>query len=238
MKPYTYLLVNFLTVIICFVFSFHPKIRFDQHFRAFLSSSVLVALFFIVWDVWFTKWGVWWFDDDYLIGIRLLGLPVEEWLFFLCIPFSSVYTYFCLNKFFNLQWADPFGKFWVAAILLLCLFAAIFFYDKTYTVVTALVTGAALIFLQYIAKVSWIGRASFVYLVLMFGFIPVNGVLTGTGLESPVVNYNPDGILNLRVLTIPVEDFVYGYALILLDIYFFTLFQKKKTAIFTYPNEK
>jgi lycopene cyclase domain-containing protein len=58
----------------------------------------------------------------------------------------------------------------------------------------------------------------------MLGFIPVNGVLTGTGLESAIVNYNPQEIIGFRVLTIPIEDFFYGYALILLNIYLFEVF--------------
>jgi len=60
--------------------------------------------------------------------------------------------------------------------------------------------------------------------VLMIGFFPVNGILTGTGLESPIVNYNPDEIIGFRMLTIPVEDAVYGYSMFLLNLYFFKLF--------------
>ena len=103
---------------------------------------------------------------------------------------------------------------------------AFLFYDKAYTMLTAIVVTLTLIYLHFIAKVPWIGQASFVYLILMLGFFPVNGILTGTGLESPVVNYHPEEILNIRVLTIPVEDFFYGYTLFLMNIYFFKLFQK------------
>lgn len=228
MKPYTYLLVNFLTIIICFIFSFHPKIRFDKHFGAFIKASILVAIPFILWDVWFTKMGVWWFNDDYLIGVRLLGLPVEEWLFFICIPFSCVFTYFCLDKFFNLDWANMFSMTIVfTAVVFTITFAAIY-YDEMYPLVTASATALTLIYLFFIAKVDWIGKASLVFTILMLGFIPVNGVLTGWGLESPIVNYNPDQIINFRILTIPIEDAVYGYTQFLLVIYFFKLFQKKE----------
>jgi len=37
-----------------------------------------------------------------------------------------------------------------------------------------------------------------------------------------------DQILNIRILTIPVEDAVYGYAQFMLNIYFFKQFQKNK----------
>ncbi|MNK48472.1 hypothetical protein D3C87_673020 [compost metagenome] len=226
MKPYTYLLIIFLTVIICFIFSFDKRIQFNKHFLAFLKSSTLTAIPFIAWDVWFTAHGVWWFNTDYTTGPSLLGLPIEEWLFFFCIPFSCVFTYFCLDKFFNLRWTGAFNNSIVFVSVIICVVIALLHYDKIYTFVTALITVATLIYLHFVARVPWIGQASLVYTILMFGFFPVNGVLTGTGLESPIVNYNPKEFLNFRLLTIPIEDAVYGYTQFLLNIYFFKLLQK------------
>ena len=59
----------------------------------------------------------------------------------------------------------------------------------------------------------------------MPGFLMVNGVLTGTGLDSPIVNYNPDDFLGIRNLTIPIEDVVYGYEMILWNIFLFKKFK-------------
>lgn len=225
-KPYTYLLINILTIIICFVFSFDKRIQFNKYFGAFLKACIPVAAFFILWDVWFTKMGIWHFNNDYTIGLVIWGLPLEEWLFFFCIPFSCVFTYHCLNKFFNLNWADNYNRVIVWISLLVCVVVAIVFYEKTYTFVTAVVTGCTLFYLYFVEKATWIGRASFVYLVLMLGFFPVNGILTGTGLESLIVNYNSAEILNIRMLSIPIEDSVYGYTQFFLTIYFFKRFQK------------
>lgn len=50
---------------------------------------------------------------------------------------------------------------------------------------------------------------------IMFGFqLVVDGLLTGL----PVVRYDPDGIIGWRVLHAPVEDFLFGFALILLTL--------------------
>ena len=54
LQPFTYLLVNFCTIIICFVASFDRRIRFDRYFGTFLLSSTIVALPFILWDIVFT----------------------------------------------------------------------------------------------------------------------------------------------------------------------------------------
>lgn len=231
MKPYTYLLINFLTVIVCFIFSFDKRIRFNRHFLPFIKASALVAIPFIIWDIYFTKIGVWWFNIDYTMNKTLMGLPIEEWLFFVCIPFSCVFTFFCLEKFFKLDWANVFNNIIVFVSIVVCSWVALMYPTKIYTFVTAIVSLITLIFLHFIARVEWLGKASFVFLVLMLGFIPVNGVLTGMGLDSPIVNYNPKEFLNIRLITIPIEDAVYGYSQFLLNVYFFKLFQKVQKPI-------
>ena len=225
MKPFTYLLINFLTVIVCFIFSFDKRIQFYKHFPAFLKAALLVAVPFIAWDIYFTKMGVWWFNTSYTTGINVFSLPVEEWLFFICIPFSCVFTFFCLDKFFDLNWANAFNTIIVFVSVITLTLIALLHYDKMYTFVTAVSTTLTLIFLFFFARAQWIGKASLVFFILMLGFLPVNGVLTGTGLESPIVNYNPREFLNIRVFTIPLEDAVYGYTQFLLNIYFFKLFK-------------
>ncbi|MBW7674348.1 lycopene cyclase domain-containing protein [Chryseobacterium chendengshani] len=224
MWQYTYLAINFFTVIICFLFSFHPKIQFHKHFKAFILASLLVAFFFIVWDVWFTKNGVWWFNDKYLIGSRLFGLPIEELMFFICIPFSCVFTYFCLDKFFKLNWKGQTERIFVITLITVLLCLSVYFEHKIYPFVTFLTTATSLFVLYFILKVRWIGKASLIYLILMPGFLTVNGILTGTGLDSPIVNYNPAKIIGLRIFTIPVEDTIYGYEMILWNLFFFKKF--------------
>ena len=221
MKQYTYLLINFLTIVVCFIFSFHPKIRFDKYFGAFIKTSIMVAIPFLIWDAWFTHVGVWWFNEEYIVGVNLIGMPVEEWLFFICIPFSCVFTYFCLIKFFDMSWVEQYTKVIVFVVLAISVAVLVVFYGRMYTTLTAIVTIIAIVYLQFIARYSSLGRSSLIYLILMFGFIPVNGTLTGTGLESPVVNYNPDEIIGFRILTIPIEDFAYGYVLFFLNVYIF-----------------
>lgn len=228
MWQYTYLAINFFTIIVCFLFSFHPKIKFHKHFKAFIMASSLVAVFFIAWDVWFTKMGVWWFNDRYLIGARLFGLPVEELMFFICIPFSCIFTYFCLDKFFKLDWNPKFEKIFSIASILILLCISVYFREKIYPFVTFLTTAISIFVLYFILKIKWIGKASFVYLILMPGFLSVNGILTGSGLDSPIVNYNPEEIIGFRIFTIPIEDTVYGYEMILWNLYFFYKFKTKE----------
>lgn len=234
MKPYTYFLILFFTVFICFIASFDKRILFSRYFGAFIKAAVIVAIPFIAWDVWFTFKGVWWFNTDYTLGIIIAGLPLEEWLFFICITFSCTFSYFCFDKFFKLDWIKGFNNLIAFITIIICSVIALLHYDKIYTLVTALATITTVIFLHFIARADWIAKASLVFTILMLGFFPVNGLLTGTGLESPIVNYNPNAFLGIRMLTIPIEDAVYGYTQFLLVLYFFKRFKntqdEKKTA--------
>jgi len=228
MQQYTYLLINFCTVIICFIFSFHPKIKFDRHFTAFFKASLIVATIFIIWDMWFTERGVWWFNDAYLLRIKVYNLPVEELLFFFCIPFSCIFTYFCIDKFFTLDWNPLPEKTFVGISIIYSLIIAFYFHDKIYTLVTFASTACSIFILYFVLKSRWIGKASLIYLLLMPGFFAVNGILTGTGLESPIVNYNPQDFIGVRILTIPIEDTVYGYEMILWNIFLFQKFKNNE----------
>ena len=62
---------------------------------------------------------------------------------------------------------------------------------------------------------------------MLIPFFIVNGVLTGTGIEGNIVWYNDDQNLGIRLGTIPVEDTVYAFSLILLNLVLFKEFSKK-----------
>ncbi|EHQ44265.1 lycopene cyclase domain-containing protein [Myroides odoratus] len=223
----TYSTILFLTVIICLVASFDSRIQFNKQFLHFFKASALVSVPFILWDIWFTHLGVWWFNTNYTIGVSIAGLPLEEMLFFIFIPFSCIFTYFVIDKYYQLDLLKSFNNLLVFTSIIILIVVGLLNFNKIYTITTCLVTVATLFYLHFIVKSQWISKASFVYTLLMLGFFPVNGVLTGTGLENPIVNYNPKDFLGIRMFTIPVEDMVYGYTQFLLIIYFFKYFQNK-----------
>jgi lycopene cyclase domain-containing protein len=65
------------------------------------------------------------------------------------------------------------------------------------------------------------------YAIILIPFFIVNGLLTGTGLDEPVVWYNDSQNLRMRILTIPVEDIFYGMLLLLLNTALFEKFKRK-----------
>ncbi len=81
--------------------------------------------------------------------------------------------------------------------------------------------------MQFALRVNWIGKLWRIYPILLIPFFIVNGILTGTGLEEPVVWYNDSRNLGIRLLSIPIEDVVYGFEMILLTIFFYAFYVKK-----------
>src|SRR5690349_8569939 len=99
----TYLLIDLATIALPLAFSFHPRIAFVREWRAFWPACLLVALVFLVWDVLFTSIGVWGFNGRYVLGTRLAGLPLEEILFFISIPYACVFTYFSIGRIWRTE---------------------------------------------------------------------------------------------------------------------------------------
>ena len=50
------------------------------------------------WDLIAVHRGYWWFSARYTLGLRLAGLPVEEWLFFGVVPACALLTYEVLGR--------------------------------------------------------------------------------------------------------------------------------------------
>jgi len=212
---YTYLLIDLFSVLFPFLFSFHSRLKFYRNWAALFPAMLISGLLFIAWDMYFTHLKVWGFNAAYLSGFYIGNLPVEEILFFLCIPYACVFTYTSLpQKGFNhsaFQWVS-------GSLIVVSVFLAIIFYHQRYTAYTFALMAVLVAVSRFILKVRWLSRFYQTYLILLLPFTLVNGLLTGTVLAAPVVWYSPAEILDIRILTIPVEDVFYGMNLILLNL--------------------
>ncbi|RZL13722.1 MAG: lycopene cyclase domain-containing protein, partial [Pedobacter sp.] len=167
---------------------------------------------------YFTQLGIWGFNDRYLVGIYFGHLPLEELLFFFCIPYACVYTYHCLDLFISKEFSLTVEKSITNIFIVVFLLVSVFLYQQTYTLFAFLTSALLLILAKYVLKVTWLTKFYIIYGVLLFPFLIVNGVLTGTGLDEPVVWYNEAEIIGFRILTIPFEDIFYGMAMVLMNM--------------------
>lgn len=230
MIKYTYLLVNIFTIIVPFIFSFHPKLKFYKTWRAFFPAVVLTGLFFILWDNYFTGLGVWGFNPQYVIGVFIGHLPLEEILFFFCIPYACVYTYHCIDLFLNKEFSLKNESILTLFFILSFIIIGGIYHQQTYTLFAFICPAILLFIAKYVLKVDWLYKFYLIYGILLFPFLIVNGVLTGTGLENPVVWYNGEEIFGIRLLTIPLEDIFYGMAMVLMNLLIYkSILSRKKT---------
>ena len=75
--------------------------RFIKWWKTVFLSIIIVAIPFIIWDVIFTQKGVWGFNALYHLEINLFVIPIEEVLFFICIPYACIFTHYAFTHFFK-----------------------------------------------------------------------------------------------------------------------------------------
>jgi len=89
----TYLLIDFLIIILPLIVSFFPYLSYYKKFPYVLFSIFAGGLFFVTWDIIATMRGDWSFNPEYVMGISFAGLPLEEILFFVFVPYSLLLLY-------------------------------------------------------------------------------------------------------------------------------------------------
>ncbi len=225
-----YLAVNLVVLSVPLAFSWYGPLRFVDRWREFLPACLAVAAGFIAWDVLFTAGGIWGFDDRFLLGPRLAGLPIEEWLFFVCIPYACVFTY---HAFGTLQVPVPpvrTARFLTVAALVLSVVLLVLYPGRAYTAVTSGLLAVLLAVLLWF-RPAWLGRLWLTLAVVSVPFVLSNGVLTGLRFWTyPVLNTAPGEIagrvvwydnahnMGIRLFSIPLDDFLYAALLIGLNV--------------------
>lgn len=221
---YTYLLVHLCAIAGPFALSFDKKVHFYKKWKFLFPAIIIPALFFLIWDEYFTRSGVWGFSSQHTIGIKIGNLPLEEVMFFFTVPYCCLFIYECIRCYFP----QLSNKAWATRLLLIfgvtLFIVGIIHIDKAYPAYTFLLN-ALFIFSLFIFKRFFTGfdAVSFLssYLIILIPFLMVNGVLTAI----PVVWYNDAENLGIRILSIlpypfhniPFEDIFYGMLLILMN---------------------
>lgn len=219
---YTYLALNLGTIVFPLLLSFDKKVAFFRKWKWIFPAIFATAAIFIPWDMWKTHANVWHFNPDYILGIWIGNLPLEEWLFFFTVPYAILFIYECLKCYFKDYLFAIAPKISISVFVLL-VFASIFFSDYTYPLITFPLTAVFLFVHHYVLQNEFSGRFWIAYAVHLIPFFTVNGMLTAL----PVVIYNPAEHIGLRIFTVPVEDSVYSLLLLLMNVTFYEYFQKK-----------
>ena len=219
---YEYLLFNLVVIIGPVASQLSRQIRQVSRWRLKLLVSGIAMIPYVIWDA-LVAGSHWWFNEAYTLNFRLLGLPIEEWLFFITVPFG------CLLVWETLPQTDS----WLARSRSLryvrtVLYAAlpigvwVFSAGKQYTGLVLFCFGLVGLLDTLLGVDLLLRPKTYLYLAIVCGLILVfNGYLTG----RPVVLYGEAYQIGFRVLTIPLEDFGYGLTLMLFNTMLYEKFR-------------
>ena len=215
---WVYATLLFLSASIPIILSFDKKLHFYKQWKYVIPSIFIVAVFYILFDIYLTKLGVWGFNPSYSSNILLFNLPIEEWLFFIIIPYASIFLHESLVVYFPRFQLNHRSSSVLSVVIILSLTIIVFLnIGKAYTVYIFSILILSLL-LSLFEKDGVIQRYYLTFLVILFPFIAVNAILTGSFIGDEVVWYNNNENLGIRFLTIPIEDFGYAFSLILLNL--------------------
>ncbi|MDG1915316.1 MAG: lycopene cyclase domain-containing protein [Crocinitomix sp.] len=222
---YLYLLIIGLTVLFPILLSFDKKVAFYKTWKYLVFGFLLVGIPFIIWDILFTEFEIWGFNPDYLTGINLYNLPIEEVLFFVAVPFACTFIYACVKAYFPTLRLTGFNRVFYALLVIYAITLMVFGFGGYYSTIAGLLAIATIPILKKIkVKLRFLPLA---FLIALVPFFIVNGVLTGTGLDKPIVWYNNAENAGIRFFTIPIDDVVYAWTLLAGNIATYQYFMDK-----------
>ncbi len=204
-----YLLFDLLILAGPLALSLMPRHDFLARAKSLAIATLVVAIPFIAWDS-AVAGSHWWFDGRYTVGVELFGLPIEEVLFFIAVPYACAFSWETLIGGAKARASLPSGVYAVPVALFLAGGAVLAAGGPGYTGLTLLALGLA-------GALDHMLGTGLLRMPRFYAFAGLVSIFTGifnTYLTSrPVVHYGEVHQVGLRIGTIPVEDFGYGLAL-------------------------
>lgn len=219
MEHLSFLLLLLIYLVIPILLSFQKKFRFGFRLRYLLPATLFSATVFLMWNWRFAEFGIWTYNSTYITGINLLKVPLEIWLSVFILPFSSAYIYEWLKVRFE-NFEKP-NLFLVVSLVLFVAFAvlAYLFRSRLFSFFTFFLTA---IYLGYtIFRNRFKKHLTKFYLAYLVSLIPFTLVSVIMSLLA-MISYDSSHILQISLLGIPIERFVYLYLMLLIN---FTIYE-------------
>lgn len=212
--PYIYVYLHLFAFLPVFLLSFDKKVAYYKKWCFLFPALLISAIFFWTWDIWKTAAGVWGFNPQYYL-FKVINLPIEEWFFFFTFPWASVFIYECLNAYFPKNTFFRRIEYPLSIIIFLMILGiGLWHWEKAYTFTVCIIVAGLLLWQLLFGRLNFRPQFYRSFLVGLIPFILVNGVLTGATTSQPVVMYNPNEYLGIRLVTIPIEDMIYNFSLL------------------------
>jgi lycopene cyclase domain-containing protein len=220
-----YLAIEICAFIFPLIFSFDKNLQFYKNWKSVLLSLIIIGSVYIAGDIYFTKHDIWGFNPVYHSNIYFFHLPLEEWFFFITIPYASIFLHYTLVYFFpDIKLSNKFTGILTGLLILILMILIVFNYQRIYTFFNAIMIILALI-LAFFDKAEILNRFYISFLIILIPFFVIDAILTGSFIQKEVLWYNDSEILGIRILTIPIEDIGFAFSLILFNLLLISRFQ-------------
>lgn len=201
-----------------------PQIHYSRKLKYLFWTYLFISIPHLAWDFFATLNGDWSFNPEYTLGFKIIGLPVEEILFFFTVPFACIFVYESVlylvrERIFKISFSIFLALGVVSSILFFV------FYYLPYTR-TAFLAFGLLSFYIYIVQPKLFTKKSTYITLLIFTllFFLSNTFLT----ILPIVLYSPNAILNIRLGSIPLEDLFFNFSFLGWFLIIYTFFRNRK----------
>lgn len=221
---YEYLAFNFAVLSGPILALLFYKKAHKPKMKASLLAILITAVIFTTWDIFVTNI-FWYFNPLYILDIQLSFVPIEEVLFFITVPFA------CLVLWVNWKLLPVIDKKYPLIPSVLCIVAGgltiVSLYFQWYYSVSVCFAFSLSICLDFLLKTRLFQKFAF---LIFLGFVNILTFIFNLYLTArPIVTYNPLMKSNLNIITIPIEDFVYGMVLISLVIMLYERTLRKRS---------
>ena len=207
-----YFYLNIAIIAFPLIFSFEKRmIKYYTKIRPLIIAIFFVGIYFVGWDVFATHRGHWSFNPIYVYDFKIFGLPLEEILFFITVPYSCLFVFESIIYFIgDKQFFRP-KKIIFLVIGVLITLAAFGMINKEYTFLAIISVGLTIIFGCLLNSKIFSSTSYWIYIILtLLLFLIFNYILT----SIPVVQYSQNAITGFRFITIPIEDFLFNFSML------------------------
>ncbi len=214
---------------ITIVLSFRKTTNYYKKWVAAIPAILISGLIYLFWDMRFTSAGIWNYNETELFtGLSIANIPFKRWILLIVLPFFSFYIYEQLKV--KLQGIFFDNVFVVVSLLLLVIFGILAYLNsqKLYTFTASLFTAAYLGYTIFRNHFKPYYTSFYLTLVIAAIFYLVYHI----GSPLSLKHYHEGHILGIQLFSIPVEDFVWLFLLLLMNTtlyqYFLTRFRIKQ----------
>ncbi|MCJ0742210.1 lycopene cyclase domain-containing protein [Pedobacter montanisoli] len=223
MKFY-FLFIGLVALIFPVLFLADKKVTFKGLRKPVLWASVAAFVPYSLLTVFFVSAGSWVYEDQYLIKIFVLHVPVEHYLLNFALCFSGAMVYSYVNQKFNNNNLQKYSLAFSNLLLGVCVAFIFFAHKYSFTLIAFSLMLLILFLVEYVGKQRFMYKFYRSFLLMLVPAIAVFGLLK----MLPIVKYPYSDALKVAIFGGATENIVLFFAMFLICIYTYEAVKHKK----------